>query len=210
MRYTFFVDFDGTITQRDTGAAMVEEFARDGWQEINRLWESRELSTQECALRTFELMDTTPAQLQELLNTIPIDEHFPDFLQWCRINQDPVYVLSDGYDVNIETILQRYSIQVPYYSNCLLYDNGFRIESPYRSEACGRCGTCKSTLMQALRSDQRQTVYIGDGYSDICAAQKADLLFAKDVLLRYCRKHDIPAVPFQSFRDVISWLQTRP
>ena len=53
MQRIFFIDFDGTITKKDVCEAMVERFAADGWQEINLLWETRKISTEECANRTF-------------------------------------------------------------------------------------------------------------------------------------------------------------
>jgi len=207
MRRVFFLDFDGTITRVDTCVAMVTSFAGDGWKEINDLWERKEMSTEECASRTFELFQVGPAEIKKLLDRIEIDQYFPVFLDLCRQQGDRAFVLSDGYDFCIETVLSRYGIRLPYYANRLLYRDGFQIVCPYLNPDCGQCGTCKSSLMKGLKGEAEQVIYIGDGHSDTCPAEKADLVYAKGYLYQYCQEKGIPAVPFESFRDIIDHLR---
>jgi 2-hydroxy-3-keto-5-methylthiopentenyl-1-phosphate phosphatase len=203
MRKVFFVDFDGTITRQDTCKAMVQAFARDGWQELNQLWERKELSTEECANRTFELFRATPSDIAKLMDSMEIDDYFIDFLDLCRSNDYQVYILSDGYDFNIQTILHKYHIDVPYYANRLVYTNGFKIECPYFNESCGKCGTCKTNLMSSLGGNECQTIYIGDGYSDTCPASHANVVFAKDELYNFCLDNQIHAIQYKNFNDII-------
>lgn len=202
----FFIDFDGTITRKDTCAAMVEAFARAGWEEINRSWEKKEISTVECANRTFALFDAVPDDLKKLLEGIEIDPYFKDFMDYCRGKDYPVFILSDGYDINIETILTRYGINVPYYANRLIYDGNFRIQCPNFNESCGNCGTCKTGLMDRLRQAESPVVYIGDGYSDTCASRHADQVFAKGSLYTYCRENGINVLHYDNFKDILSSL----
>lgn len=203
MDKAIFVDFDGTITKVDTCQAMVEAFAKDGWAEINKLWEEKKISTQDCANRTFQLFDATLENIQELAEKIEIDDYFLEFIFLCQQKNYPLYILSDGYDFIIEKILKKYNIQLPYYANKLLYDGQFHIECPYHNPECGACGTCKSTLMQKLRKDAQQTIYIGDGFSDTCPVSKADLVFAKGALYNYCKEKGIKAIYFENFGDII-------
>jgi len=56
-----------------------------------------------------------------------------------------------------------------------------------------------------LKEDGSQSIYVGDGYSDTCPAGKADLLFAKAKLYRYCREQGIDAVHFNNFKDIIAY-----
>jgi 2-hydroxy-3-keto-5-methylthiopentenyl-1-phosphate phosphatase len=202
----FFIDFDGTITKKDVCEAMVEKFAADGWQEINLLWEMREISTEECANRTFQLFRAGLEDLDMLLDTIAIDERFKDFVDYCRSKGHPLYILSDGYDYIIEYILKKYNIGVEYFANKLIYNDGFTISCPLHNPDCGICGTCKSTLMTKLNPEGRQTVYIGDGTSDLCPASASDMVFAKGRLFEYCRNKGINARPFDNFGDILSWL----
>lgn len=203
MKKTFFIDFDGTITTFDSCTTMVETFARDGWQEINQRWEQRELSTEECAHQTFELFEVSPENLKRFLKNIEIDEYFPQFLKNCQEKGHQVYILSDGYDLNIQTILDEHQLEVPYYCNELVYTDRFQIRCPYKNDECGNCGTCKSSLMERLKEENSQTIYIGDGYSDICPAGKADLVFAKEPLYSICQEKGIPAVSYQNFYDIM-------
>ncbi len=207
MKKTFFIDFDGTITKMDTCVAVVNAFAADGWEEINEMWERDELTTEECANRIFQLISAAPGDLKRLLRTIEIDDYFLEFLAFCRDQGYGVYVLSDGYDIHIETIFDKYGIDLPYYANKLIYKDGFHISCTYNNPSCGNCGTCKTTLMEKLKKEGHQAVYIGDGYSDTCPAEHADLVFAKDVLYEYCMENGIAAVRYDDFQDVMSPIQ---
>lgn len=207
MNRNFFVDFDGTVTTEDTCAAMVRAFAAPGWEALNEQWEQGQLSTETCANLTFRLFRADLQDLRRLLETVEIDAYFPAFLRLCRERGDRVIVLSDGYDFNIKNVFRKYGIDLPFYANRMVYDGGFRIECPHLNPDCGSCGVCKSRLMEKLRAPGSQTVYIGDGYSDTCPAGKADLLFAKGTLYRYCREKGIPAQRFDSFRDIIACLK---
>lgn len=203
MKKTFFIDFDGTITKVDTCAAMVEAFARDGWEEINSMWEEKKLSTEECANETFKLFNANLDDVIKLMDTIEIDDYFISFLDVCRKKDYKVYVLSDGYDINIRCIFAKYGIDVPYFANELVYEDGFKIKCTHRSSTCGKCGTCKTYLMNRLKEEGSESVYIGDGYSDICPALSADVVFAKGVLYKYCLGKGIDAAYYHNFSDII-------
>lgn len=207
MNKVFFIDFDGTITKKDTCEAMVEAFASAGWEEINLQWERREISTEECANRTFQLFRASLEDVNRLLDTMEIDACFKDFVEYCRTRGYAHYILSDGYDYNIDYILGKNDLQLEYYANRLVYDEDFSISCTYYNPGCGRCGTCKTTLMSRLKPAGCQTVYIGDGTSDLCPAARSDLVFAKGRLLEYCREKEIPVQPFTSFRDILTWLK---
>jgi len=207
MNRVFFIDFDGTITKKDTCAAMVEAFAAEGWREINEMWENREISTGECAGRTFRLFRATPDDLRSLLETIEIDGGFKSFVDFCRRKDYPIFVVSDGYDFCIDYIFKKYGLDLTYFANKLVYQNGFGITCPHHNRDCGRCGTCKSALMKRLADPGSQTVYVGDGVSDICPAGHSRLVFAKGRLLQHCREKGIPAVPVTGFDQVLDWLR---
>jgi 2-hydroxy-3-keto-5-methylthiopentenyl-1-phosphate phosphatase len=50
-------------------------------------------------------------------------------------------------------------------------------------------------------------VYVGDGYSDRCAAQLADRIFARAGLARYLDEHGISYEPFETLHDVVAALE---
>ncbi|MFH1081548.1 MAG: phosphoserine phosphatase, partial [Pseudomonadota bacterium] len=74
------------------------------------------------------------------------------------------------------------------------------------SEDCGRCGNCKRTILERCRPSYDRIIYIGDGYSDVCPAKNADLVFAKATLYeKYLCKGD-RCVYFETFADIIRFL----
>ena len=52
-------------------------------------------------------------------------------------------------------------------------------------------------------------VYIGDGRSDFCVANKPELLFAKGNLAEFCVRQGIAFIPYRQFSDVARELKTR-
>lgn len=57
--------------------------------------------------------------------------------------------------------------------------------------------------MLTRSNDDQVIVYIGDGISDRCPVQYADIVFAKDSLVSYCETHNITFHRFNDFSDVL-------
>ncbi len=209
MKRVFLLDFDGTISIEDSCYLMIRRFCRPGWQELNEKWEQGELGTIECACQTFALFDASQEELRRFCQQIPIDPSFKDFVAWAAQKGDKIYILSDGYDLNIKTILKQNALEhLPFYANQLCYAEGkFNIASPYHNLECGKCGTCKKSLLEQLREEEAQTVYVGDGTSDKCAAAYADVIFAKKELLRNFEERGLPVNEFRNFEDIIEWFE---
>ena len=82
--------------------------------------------------------------------------------------------------------------------------NGDRLDirCPYYHPDYPWQGVAKARIMKDAVKDDRKAVYIGDGLSDIYAAEAADILFAKGALEGYCRKTALSFYPFDTFKDV--------
>jgi 2-hydroxy-3-keto-5-methylthiopentenyl-1-phosphate phosphatase len=48
----------------------------------------------------------------------------------------------------------------------------------------------------------RPIAYVGDGWSDRCGAQVADLVFARGTLAEHLARQGVPYVPFDDLIDV--------
>ena len=69
-------------------------------------------------------------------------------------------------------------------------------------EECDVCGQeCKRSVVAALR-DGGDVVYVGDGYSDRCAALAADRVFARRELARDMEAEGVAYEPFDDFVSV--------
>lgn len=207
-RLLVLCDFDGTVCRVDMGNTFLERFA-EGWEEIDRSYSAGEVGSRIAYGRIAPFFRANRSQVLDfVLRRERLDPFFPDFLSFCRGRMIDVKIVSDGLDVYIEAILQKYGLDVEFYANRLLFRGDDRIdfEFPLASEECGRCGTCKRSLLGRFRSDYDRIVYIGDGYSDVCAARAADQVYAKPILYEKCMKNGTPAILYDNFRDVRSGL----
>jgi 2-hydroxy-3-keto-5-methylthiopentenyl-1-phosphate phosphatase len=206
-----FSDFDATISNIDVTDAILEAFAESSWREIEEEWISGRIGSRECMRRQIALLRCSKEQMNEYLSTMTIDPYFSKFVTHCSENEIPVAVVSDGLDYAIHYLLRNHGVlDLPIFANHLLHvgDNALRLAFPYADNQCLKsAGVCKCKVMADLAGTETRTVYVGDGTSDFCAAGKADLVFAKDKLLDFCREQGIPHLPFRNFSDVLHHLQ---
>ena len=47
-------------------------------------------------------------------------------------------------------------------------------------------------------------MFIGDGLTDVEAAEVADVVYARAGLWKYCRERDIPAIEFSDLADLLT------
>ena len=134
---------------------------------------------------------------------------FAKTAEYCRDNDIPVTILSDGLDYYIEYILSKHGINdIPFRSNHMYFNDGDMIvEFPFIDKGCGRCGNCKRWHIDMLRKDGDCIIYVGDGYSDRYAVNSADVVFAKGDLAEYCRKNNHDYLPFEDFYTVLKYLE---
>jgi 2-hydroxy-3-keto-5-methylthiopentenyl-1-phosphate phosphatase len=145
--------------------------------------------------------------------TVPIDRVIGWLLERVRLrpgfhelaaSHRPL-VVTVGFRELIEPVLAREGLALELLSNRVDWTaDGWR--PSFRSEEpCPVCGEpCKRS---ALPPDG--VVYVGDGYSDRCAARAADRVFARDGLARYLDSTGTPYEPFDDFYDVAKALGRR-
>lgn len=202
---TIYCDFDGTITKKDSVNDFLEKYTGDKWLESEKLWIEGKISSRENAtIQVGLLKNISQKQLDDYINTIEIDDYFPDFVDYVRSKNIRLTILSDGFDLFIQKVLERNNLDIPFYANKLLYKDGeFSIEFPYYNENCDKkAGMCKCKKVKECRF-----CYIGDGTSDLCIATKADFLFASKKLHTYCKENNIQHSHFTSFRNIIEVLK---
>lgn len=203
---TIYCDFDGTITKEDSVNKFLEMYAPN-WMDSEKLWIEGKISSRENAIIQVSLMNNiSQKQLDDYINSIEVDDYFLDFVDFVKTHNIKLTILSDGFDLFIQKTLERYSLDIPYFANRLIYKSGkFSIEFPYYNESCEKkAGMCKCQKVK-----ENSFCYIGDGTSDLCIAQKATLLFASKNLCQYCTKNNIQHINFKSFCDILNVLDSR-
>ena len=206
-----FIDFDGTITRDDVGNLFFRTFGGPACDELVRRYRAGELS----AAATFreEAAAVGPLDLGaagEFLRGCDIDPGFPRLVSFCRDREIDLCVVSDGLDLIIAAVLERLGCAgVPRVSNSLVLEGGgptgrspLRLEFPHSDAVCDRCACCKRNVLLMRSADEDVIVYVGDGYSDRCPAQYADLVFAKGDLQTHCREQNISYLVYRSLDDV--------
>jgi 2-hydroxy-3-keto-5-methylthiopentenyl-1-phosphate phosphatase len=198
-------DFDGTVAQEDVGDLLFQTFAREDAQQAVTEWTRGKISSRECLEREAASARCCPHELKKFLSSRRLDPYFKDFHDFARQRGIEVVVLSDGLDYYIEQILIRNGLGgIEFFANRLHIDGEtLRVEFPwYDMLACTECGCCKTHHLLRYRQEGYFIVYVGNGLSDRCPCENADLVLAKGELLDHCRAKNIGAVEFRNFRDV--------
>src|SRR6185369_11128039 len=79
-----FIDFDGTISEKDVIDQILQEFADERWLEIEDQWTSGKIGSRTCLREQLALVKAAPAELDEFLDTLEIDKGFSGLLRVCR------------------------------------------------------------------------------------------------------------------------------
>lgn len=206
--FKIFVDFDGTITTKDIGEAMFLKFGDPiRANEIIEDWIDHKINAKESwQLLCETVKNFEPQQFEDFLSKMEIDSTFQNFNKYCISNKYEMRILSDGLDLYIDKILNREELEhIDLFSNRLSFGNNNELIPvfPHTDSECNRCANCKRNHIINHSSEEDFSVYIGDGWSDVCPAQYCDFIFAKNSLLKYCELNRITYFPYRNFDDVI-------
>jgi 2,3-diketo-5-methylthio-1-phosphopentane phosphatase len=207
-----FIDFDGTITRLDVGDTMFESFGGKRCLGFIQDYREGKLSALECFQKEcLSCGEVDKKELDAFIDKQEIDPSFSKFLNFCNDQGLSYHIVSDGMDYYIQRILERNGLSdVPYFTNHLDLKplDGtprvlFKPSFPFTDEVCDRCAFCKRNHILTLCGDDDIIIYIGEGYSDRCPARYADIVFAKDDLLKYCQQENISYFEYRTFADII-------
>ena len=201
-------DFDGTISRRDIGHHFFGTFIneRERWLALLEQWRLGLISSRECLESEIALVRADQEDLDTFLGNEGLDPYFKDFVDFCERRAIDILITSDGLDYYIDRLLMRFGFgYLEFNANHLVLEDGRidGIEFPYfNAMDCTRCGNCKRSHLERLERAGHFTVYVGNGFSDRCPAEHADIVLAKGELLDHCRAQKIDHIPFENFRDV--------
>ena len=208
------VDFDGTITERDTLHLIVEAFGTRGlWDSIEPRLRAGELTLEQAMQEEFATVRATPDQVIELvLRDAGLRPGFAELVGWARAHGHRLIVFSSGFRTVIEAALDHWGLDdLEVVSHEALFSpDGCRLVWADRGEVCAECGRrCKRHDLRGRLRDER-LVYVGDGISDRCGARMAQVVFARDDLARDFSAQGLAFVPFDDFVEVREWLEAAP
>jgi len=202
--WAVFVNFDGTITDRDTFDVLVQHFAGP------EVWARTGLGLNDGTLTLRDVLDRQVAYVRApfdevaalLRREVRIDPTFPPFVRACRRRGIALTVLSSGIARVITGRLADVGCgDVPVVANDVeAHVTGWKI--CFRDPVPN--GTDKAAFVRHARESGSRTVFIGDGHSDFAAALEADRCFAKAglPLESYLRAQGVAFDVFETFTEV--------
>ena len=205
-----FTDFDGTLAHNDVGDAFVKKFG--DWPECEKAvqsWLRGEISSREYYEVAAATTRVQREQLNEFCDAQPLAPGFFEFAAFCRRQGWPLFVLSDGLDYYIQRVLSRHGLDLPVFANHLEFapPDRIAISFPYFKHSCGKCANCKGYHVRRLAGANEKIVYLGDGYSDRCGVQEADIIFAKGDLAKWCEEKSWEYFRLENFENVLNWFK---
>jgi 2-hydroxy-3-keto-5-methylthiopentenyl-1-phosphate phosphatase len=191
------VDWDGTITVRDSLVQVIHEFGDPALLAELEPRVGVDLTLHEEIALEFRAIT---APLDEVARWVV--EHVEVRPGLRELAQREPLVISAGFHELIEPVLAREEVELEVLANRVeAGPEGWVVR--FRDEtACATCGEpCKRGSLAG-----QPYVYAGDGYSDRCAALAADRVFARDSLARHLDHLDLPYERFCDLHDVAAAL----
>lgn len=210
-------DFDGTVTARDTNSALARRYAPERYAQIEGRLARREVTVRETLAHEFEGLDVRVEELVRDALDIPIRAGFRTFVDALRSAGHRFVLLSSGFRQIIEPILAREGFEpgeLELHANDLCDSSGGLRIGWRQLPMCSRCDEhCKRHEVNELRERANLepggdvTVFIGDGFSDRCGADVADIIFARDSLARWLDERGIAWRAWEDFHDIAHALE---
>lgn len=215
-----FSDFDGTIFKQDTGHVL---FDNHGCGTERREALDEQIKTGERSFRDVseEMWGSLNVPFEDgfkvMERTLEIDPDFQRFHKYCLENNIPFNVISAGLKPVLRKVLDKWlgeeaSSRIDIVANdAHISEDGSQWKPIWRHDT--ELGHDKARSITEARREAEEKceddadpliVFIGDGVSDLPAAQEADVLFARRGLRleEYCKEHNIPYIPFDTFADI--------
>jgi 2-hydroxy-3-keto-5-methylthiopentenyl-1-phosphate phosphatase len=203
------LDFDGTVTEKDLLDVVASTFGDpDVYREVEDALLAGELPLREVITREFRPVTKPVEEVAGwAVENVRIRPGLRELVDLAQERGWQVVVISSSFHELIEPILAHVGVEVELHANRLdARPDGWIVLWSY-DDACEACGeSCKRSTMARLACGE-EVVYVGDGYSDRCAAEAADRVFAIKGLARYLDERGLPYEPFDDFHDVAAALR---
>jgi len=202
--FLVYFDFDNTITTIDVLDDIIERFSVDKrWMVFEDKWLQGRIGSKECLIGQLKSVRITKTDLYRYLSSVKLDHYFKRLYFFLKKRNIQPVVLSDNFSPIIKEILRARGLKgIKLHANKIRF-SGKRLfpTFPHANDECLTCGHCKkNNLLKPNPSDK--IIYIGDGMSDVCPAEHADIVFAKGRLLKHFQKTNRKCIPFKDLKEV--------
>ncbi|MBI5000330.1 MAG: MtnX-like HAD-IB family phosphatase [Euryarchaeota archaeon] len=197
-------DFDGTVTTRDVAEEILRKYTGDAWLSVEKEYRDGKIGSREALARQFALVRAGKEEIVSFaLKSAVVRRGFKAFVDKCQTAGIPFVILSEGLDFYIGPVLKKAGVDAKFEANSAAFA-GNRISIIFRDPArkSPLSGVRKEARVMAFQKSGRKVLYIGDGYSDMDAAKRADVLLARGALLK-----KLGGMPFKDFHQAKNVLE---
>lgn len=196
-----FVDFDGTVTSEETLEGILKRFTDpEEYARGEKKFRDGQIGLPELLTYAFSTIPwSRMEEIREYVRSVKIRPGFDALLDTAEAMGIPVVIISGGLRTYVEDIIEPYRDKLldVYSIDADCQDGHIRLLPEFRSD---RELMNKTSVMK--RYDYRESICIGDGYTDIIMAMASDIVFARDVLAAYLTKEKRPFYSWNDFFDV--------
>ena len=206
----FLIDFDITISKKDSTDVLLETHQPEFKQELRKKYRAGEYSIREFIKYGLGSLNITKEQyIQTLQENVTIDETFIDFVK----SGVEFKIVSAGSRLNVQGTLLKYGINLPdseVISNDLKFDgadkNQITVENPFLDKE-GYYGVDKKEAVENYKKKGYKTYFVGDGPSDYKALEVADFAFVRKGTraVKFCEENGIEFFEFDNFNEILEW-----
>ncbi len=197
------IDFDGTLTDHDTIDWIAAHYAPDTFDRVDAAFSRGDLTVNECTVQQLAPITASEQDLiRFVLATVSPRPGLRELVDYCAGHGIEPVVVSAGFDNLITPFLQAHGVDLPVLAHTAEFTpDGIRVRFRERAQ-CDVCGeACKRAEVLAL-AEGRPFGFVGDGASDLCAAEVAELRFARHVLAAHLTREGLSYLPFEDLHDV--------
>ena len=205
----FLIDFDITISKKDSTDVLLETHQPEFKQELRKRYRAGEYSIREFIKYGLGSLNITKEQyIQTLQENVTIDETFIDFVK----SGAEFKIVSAGARLNVQGTLSKYGINLPdseVISNDLKFSgtdkNQITVENPFLDKE-GYYGVDKKEAVENYKKQGYTTYFVGDGPSDYKALEVADFGFVRKGTraVKFCKENQIYFKEFDNFDEILA------
>ena len=207
-RVVVLVDFDGTAAAQNVAETLLDRYGGDDWKRHREAFRNGGMTLREYQERSFNEIEATLAEMGEGLKGLCWPrEGFQEFVNFCQTNDIQLVIVTNGLQFYVDSVLGNAGLEgIPVLAVGVEGSPGrLRYSYTYGTPSCWEWGNCKCRVVEEFAGGgATKTVMVGDGWSDYCAARRADAAFARATMRDHCDANGVTYIPFEDFHDVLA------
>ena len=201
-------DFDGTIVNIDTAERALDLYADPSWRVIEEKYERGQVSFADSLREEYAMIAASPESIiSELDHITVLRPNFEKLVQYCKINQVPLEVVSGGLDFCIRHFLGHgewlnfVTIHAP---KARWVGNGYDVTFPKMFKPSSI--DFKEDLVTFHKGKGERVFYVGNGRGDFPAAKESTYAFAikASKLAKLCKGAGVACKEIEDFQEVVN------